>query len=181
MNFLDPNDENFYYGSVTNKLEGNIMKTSDILKEVNLERDKQDQKWGEQNHDGFKWLAILGEEVGECNKAFLEGDLKNFREELIQVAAVAVAIIESIDRAEQSSIKSEYKNGDIVRYSNGSTALMRLLISPEDKPYEDPTFGRRLYGVQFYGGMTGAYESDLTPATPEEVSFFNKEGSRRGK
>ncbi len=36
------------------------------------ERNRQDQLWGEQNHDPFTYLAILGEEVGEANKAALD-------------------------------------------------------------------------------------------------------------
>ena len=65
-----------------------------ILKECR----KQDSKWGEQNHDDFKWLAILGEEVGECNRAALEGKDDDLIEELIQFAAVAITAIESIER-----------------------------------------------------------------------------------
>lgn len=74
------------------------MKTENVLKEVKHERHNQEIKWGEQNHQPLKWLAILGEEVGETNKAILEDDLENYREELIQVAAVAVAMVESFDR-----------------------------------------------------------------------------------
>lgn len=40
------------------------METDNILREVSDERVRQDAKWGEQNHDPFKWLCILGEEVG---------------------------------------------------------------------------------------------------------------------
>lgn len=78
-----------------------------IYHEVALERIRQNDKWGEQNHHPMEWLAILGEEVGEANKAALEahfsgykrtGNLEDYREELIQVAAVAVAMIESFDR-----------------------------------------------------------------------------------
>ena len=78
-----------------------------VLAEVCKERVTQDLKWGEQNHSPAEWLMILGEEVGEANKGALEahfsgyartGDLSNYREELIQVAAVAVAAIESLDR-----------------------------------------------------------------------------------
>jgi len=76
---------------------------NDILKEIKKERVKQDNKWGEQNHSPSDWLMILGEEVGEVNKAALEakfggGTLIEYRKELIQVAAVAVAMIECYDR-----------------------------------------------------------------------------------
>lgn len=83
-----------------------------ILEEIADERDSQDEKWGEQNHDPFKWLCILGEEVGEVNKAICDAfqwnekdteqfnilKLRDYRAELIQVAAVAVSMIECLDR-----------------------------------------------------------------------------------
>ncbi|WP_026131348.1 MazG-like family protein [Leptospira santarosai] len=85
------------------------MKTSSrekILNEVCAEREKQDLKWGEQNHEPMEWCPILGEEVGEVNKAALEayfgykekGNYSEYRKELIQVAAVAIAMIESLGR-----------------------------------------------------------------------------------
>lgn len=78
-----------------------------ILNEITEERKRQDTLWGAQNHHPMAWLAILGEEVGEVNKAALEeyfkypeaeGDWAEYRKELIQVAAVAVAMVESFDR-----------------------------------------------------------------------------------
>ena len=87
--------------------------TGRIIGEVIDERIRQDAKRGEQNHIPVVWMAILGEEVGEANRAALEalapcgnpiGNkldwLRNYRDELIQVAAVAVAAIESLDRNE---------------------------------------------------------------------------------
>lgn len=76
-----------------------------ILTDICLERIRQEAKWGEQNHHPFKWMTILGEEVGEtCKEAFeLDADMSaarilKMREEAIQVAAVAVAFIECLDR-----------------------------------------------------------------------------------
>ena len=74
-----------------------------IFDEIKNERVRQEEKWGEQNHQPPEWLMILGEEVGEVNKAALEAIFSNtrltgYREELIQVAAVAVAMIECYDR-----------------------------------------------------------------------------------
>ncbi len=64
--------------------------------DIEDERQRQDEKWGVQNHNDLKWLAILMEEVGEVAKDMLKygGD----RRELVQVAAVAVAWMEAIDR-----------------------------------------------------------------------------------
>ena len=86
-----------------------------IFKEIREERIFQDQKWGVQNHDPMTWLSILMEEVGETARAALEEKFGakpsvscdgryvynfpgKYRSELIQVAAVAVAMIECLDR-----------------------------------------------------------------------------------
>jgi hypothetical protein len=92
-----------------------------ILDEISQERDRQLAKWGEQRHPddtgggflaaaahnarntcqqaakfvrgGPGWRLILAEEVAE---AFAESDRVKLRDELVQVAAVAVAWIEDI-------------------------------------------------------------------------------------
>jgi len=99
--------------------------TDRVLQEVLAERIRQDEKWGEQNHPGgtgrpgdiafaeaYKAICkangpgedtyrdILAEEVYE---AFAENDPARLREELVQVAAVAVNWIEAIDRRTVSS------------------------------------------------------------------------------
>lgn len=96
-------------------------KVVSVLGEVAVERARQDEKWGEQNHpDGTgrggsrdradltrevcqraaregtcTWKLILDEEVAE---AMAELEPQRLRAELIQVAAVAVAWAEAIDR-----------------------------------------------------------------------------------
>lgn len=82
--------------------EGNEM-LSNVFDEIKQERIRQDAKWGEQNHSPNDWLMILGEEFGEVCKAALEakfgkGTLREYRNELIQVAAVSIAMIECFDR-----------------------------------------------------------------------------------
>ncbi|WP_291431908.1 hypothetical protein [Deinococcus sp.] len=89
------------------------MSLEGVLAQVRRERERQDAKWGAQAHDPATWLMILAEEVGEANQAAFEHlhptfdkraairgrrPLSEYREELIQVAAVAVAAIESLDR-----------------------------------------------------------------------------------
>ncbi len=96
-----------------------------MLDDVLEERLRQDRKWGEQNHpdrpdhasgpemagevehvgrwaleEGPSWAAILLEEVGE---AVAEEDTAKLRAELVQVAAVAVAWIEAIDRRKRDA------------------------------------------------------------------------------
>jgi len=96
--------------------------TDTVLVDIYDERSRQDEKWGEQNHpdgtnDGAQdieradaariradlaarggtltWRHILDEEVQE---AFAEVHPARLRAELIQVAAVATAWVEHIDR-----------------------------------------------------------------------------------
>jgi NTP pyrophosphatase (non-canonical NTP hydrolase) len=84
------------------RLYGEVpMSSLPVLTDVGYERQRQENKWGEQNHDGGIWLAILTEEVGEVAQAGLDNGWvgnRHLREELVQVAAVAVKWIECIDR-----------------------------------------------------------------------------------
>ena len=100
-----------------------VFKMDKILNEIKAERERQNKKWGEQNHKPIEWIAILTEEVGEASKEALdhyfengleklkneggreimidsiqEDRLKRYRKEMIQVAAVAVQMIECLDR-----------------------------------------------------------------------------------
>lgn len=81
------------------------------LHDVSEERFAQDGKWGTQRHTWPEWLCILGEEFGEAsteaNKAYWgwteeerQERIAKLRQELVQTAAVAVAIIEHIDSGE---------------------------------------------------------------------------------
>lgn len=66
-----------------------------ILQEIRDERARQDAKWGSQRQlSPYTWMTILMEEVGESAQAALEKD-PNYEVELVQVAAVAVAALES--------------------------------------------------------------------------------------
>ncbi len=78
----------------------------DIFNEIHQERKAQDEKWGEQNHSPENWLSILMEEVGEVARAMIEKKFNikekgNYREELVQCAAVLVSMVECFDRLEE--------------------------------------------------------------------------------
>ena len=87
----------------------------DVLADVAQERARQDHLWGTQDHDDGVWSLILTEEVGEASEQALRlmfppmsdeawegygrlGTMTRLRTELIQVAAVAVAWVEALDR-----------------------------------------------------------------------------------
>ena len=74
-----------------------------IFDEINAERQRQINVWGEQNHNNYKYLAILVEEVGELAQSILHDEFGGHasgtaKNELIQVAAVAVQWLERMER-----------------------------------------------------------------------------------
>lgn len=69
----------------------------DPLQKILEERQRQDEKWGEQNHIDLYWMGILVEEVGEAAKEMIEGNVEKMNKELVQVAAVALAWLEAIE------------------------------------------------------------------------------------
>jgi NTP pyrophosphatase (non-canonical NTP hydrolase) len=78
---------------------------TDALNSVLDERKRQDEKWGEQNHNPYIYLTILLEEIGELAQAILhtqfggeKGGWLNVRKEAVHSAAVALALIECLDR-----------------------------------------------------------------------------------
>lgn len=84
------------------------MTRAEVLAAVSAERDRQLVKWGGEHDwghgdcsgDGVDLtvkLVVLAEEFGEVARAILDRDPAALRTELVQVAAVAVAILESLD------------------------------------------------------------------------------------
>jgi NTP pyrophosphatase (non-canonical NTP hydrolase) len=77
-----------------------------IYFDIGMERERQDAKWGDQSaNDPCVWATVLSEECGEAAQAALHVQFEHrltiadLRNELVQVAAVAVAWIEAIDGA----------------------------------------------------------------------------------
>lgn len=70
-----------------------------IFRIIDNERERQETKWGPQEHDIREWLVILMEEIGEAAQACCDMRIKGapieyVRKELVHVAAVAVAALE---------------------------------------------------------------------------------------
>ncbi len=71
---------------------------------VITEMNRQDKKWGaDRDQHPFTWQVILSEEVGEFSQAILHDEFGGHksgtaREEMMQVAAVALQIVEYYDR-----------------------------------------------------------------------------------
>lgn len=81
---------------------------------VIAEMNRQDKKWGaDRDQHPFTWQVILSEEVGEFSQAILHDEFGGHksgtaREEMVQIAAVALQIIEYYDR--QCAPAPESKN-----------------------------------------------------------------------
>lgn len=73
--------------------------------EIRNEQLRQLDKWGVQSHSPERWLTILTEEVGEVAKAILEENSLEYKEELIQVAATVVTMLEAFHT---QSLKRKY-------------------------------------------------------------------------
>jgi NTP pyrophosphatase (non-canonical NTP hydrolase) len=78
------------------------MNSLSVYREIRAERARQDANWGDQTHSLFVYMTVLAEECGEVARAvhdlrFAGGTRESVREELIQVAAVAVQIVERMD------------------------------------------------------------------------------------
>ena len=82
-----------------------------VFDEITKERERQNKKWGEQNHTPEKYFVIIGEKYGEAAKEVCEAtfalneqhriaSLQRARKELVETAACCVAMIESLDRNE---------------------------------------------------------------------------------
>lgn len=67
---------------------------------VKMERDRQDKKWGPievlVERSPERWLALIGEEYGECCRACVEDDPPKLLEELTELAATTVSAIEAL-------------------------------------------------------------------------------------
>jgi len=85
-------------GDVFLRCHYNTRGLPEALEEVRAELDRQFEKWGRQDHDDLRWLAILAEEVGEASQAILQDS--DVGPEVTQVAAVAINWLAAILRRE---------------------------------------------------------------------------------
>lgn len=88
-------------------------KQTQIFAAMILERKRQDEKWGEQNHFAERWVTIIGEEYGEMCKAVNEFSFnptpkteQDIYTETIQTMASCLAMLECMQR-------SKNKNGGV--------------------------------------------------------------------
>lgn len=72
-----------------------------MLEVIAAQRRYQREKWGNEHDDTHypqDWPLLLSVRVGRIADAALEGDMKTYKDQLIKLAAVAVAALETADR-----------------------------------------------------------------------------------
>lgn len=93
------------------------------LLDIENERVRQHSKWGEQNRCPTAWIAICVEELGEATQHALTLDLTpnhphvlearvGYRQEMVELAACAIAAIETLDR-------NKWAPGDLYSHNAG--------------------------------------------------------------
>lgn len=82
--------------------------TSLVLGEVRQRRAHQDQKWGGAEHDDLHhfqaWCNMIDNYLGWARQQAMTSNLVQARRRMIDVAALAVACVETIDRGAQGPI-----------------------------------------------------------------------------
>ena len=117
---------------------GDLGPRANLLREVSIERDRQEMKFGAKGRtcasrempEGEKYL-VLGEEFGEVGRAVLEGDREGLLQELIQVAAVAVAWAEALQPPRSGRVSEATVDG---QPAPAVAALLNAVVrQPEDR------------------------------------------------
>lgn len=74
----------------------------EILAQIHNERENQDDKWGGADHDDRHkpgdWTRFIVRQLGAAEEGIDVHDWDLWRKQMVQVAALAVAALETIDR-----------------------------------------------------------------------------------
>lgn len=163
-----------------------------IVQEIIKERQRQNEKWGAnrtfakvgQYVDNqrqietpvesrralgcYIMLAVLGEECGEVQRACLENNLEGMRAELVQVCAVAMAMIEMLD---MDNAKTRTSN-------NNPASESEKIRLPSRNPHRDWLGEQvRLVWIEWARQQPNPKPSWLVPYV--ELSEADKEVDRR--
>ena len=80
------------------------MPQEQILEEITQERQRQDEKWGGHTHDDrlhpFDWYEVIADYNAWARRMACMNSKAKARRRYIQVAALAVAAVEALDRTD---------------------------------------------------------------------------------
>ena len=79
----------------------------DIYDEIKTERQRQIGKWGadESNEPFDHWYGVLSDYNGWARRMARMGSLDKYRRRMVQIAAIAVAVVEALDKATDGAFK----------------------------------------------------------------------------
>ena len=73
-----------------------------VYDDIRAERTRQDAKWGgpshDDDHDRWDWIGFVRKHATRAFAAVKRGELDDYRQHMVRVAALVVAAIESHDR-----------------------------------------------------------------------------------
>lgn len=121
--------------------------------EILAERERQDRKWGTPQENTYcEWSSILTEEVGELAKELNElnfgrGDKTRMEAEAVQVAAVALAILEQSAIAQKVTAKmaevrfSQNQNPQALTKQQEIRQELEEILQPGFRSYDQDPWG----------------------------------------
>lgn len=87
------------------------MSFTSVVLEIEAERKRQDYQWGGSGHDDHhtreEWLTYLRRHTEKAARALRDGDLAAHRRYLRNIAALAIADLEAIDRHVDAVMKGD--------------------------------------------------------------------------
>jgi NTP pyrophosphatase (non-canonical NTP hydrolase) len=118
---------------------------SRVYQDIAAEVARQDAKFGDQTWKiPLMWSAILAEETGEVAQAVIEGNAAGYRQELVQVAAVAVNAIRAHDRQAANFIRVKRVSALLEGVDPPCEPVTELLTVEEIA--DGAAFAQRLFG-----------------------------------
>ena len=81
----------------------NLTDNKTVLEEITRERARQELKWGGPEHDDTHsradWINLIDERLAYPEEA---DECAEYRKDMIEIAALAIAAVESLDRKDKS-------------------------------------------------------------------------------
>lgn len=103
------------------RIEAEAIARQNVLREVGAERRRQDAKWGGATHDdkwnALDWHEMIADYNAWARRMACMGSLDKARNRYVQLAALAVAVVEAIDRRTQAQAATHWntRHGYVVR------------------------------------------------------------------
>lgn len=87
----------------------NDARRGEIVAQVHDERENQDAKWGadhDDKHGEGDWTRLIVRQLGQAEYAIESDQMSTWRQQMIQVAALAEAAVESYDRKAEGKARA---------------------------------------------------------------------------